>query len=1017
MQRVRRFQSLLHPPTLVWEYGLTALVLAAMLAQGCAALVREVIPQKYSQLVVSDITWNAGTKYPDYLVLGIFLVGFLTIYLGLRQLSAAIHRVNGESVESALRQLLIYAMLPAGIWVGSVCIVNNPSLDLVILSGVLLLLVLLFAGVVLRSGVEFTSGDGPIAAIGSSLLVILFALLDAVAIALAVSRLHLGWSLRLNSVIWGATGLALIFTLCLIGVWWRYRHRPPTLLKKLGLLLGLAQFGLPLCFFILLPTPWRDQQHKFYGYAMTPALGILIAVCILAALIDLTWRIRGFVTDENRSPLRVVSPLCLVALLLLIKAPVAQPSIIPTDDYHWGEFLLPWWLWQEFGYIPFRDYEPARGLVNYVPGMLANLFMNGNAASYIAIQGQPLLMFPFLGIGFFVIASTIGYLPAFLALLLFPGANGLFEIDVLVTSGLCILVSTFLKRRPITWLWLWLTTVSLMVTFGAGNGGLLMLATIPLAAVMLYRAWFEQRQRLLPNAIALIVGGSVVLLTPAGSVLVGAFRYGIEQSSLNTLSYGIEWVKSRGSQTFLSYPLWELVRTSWIVASCGIGLLIYRALLQKKTPERQQFLVFAIPIFLLTLLIITRASGRIDPGEFTRLGNASLWVICLLLPILLIKAFGQSGRALNLLVVAILGGLLTTAAGRTLSLDRVARQPVNAVNVTGLKFLDGQQAGLPKLNGGVTDPTHLQRLQTIHSVLQPLLQPGETYLDLTNRNAHYFYLGYPPPIATTAFFNLVHKNQQLRAVHQLEKSTPPVVLASADSLIFDHVPVALRSHLLYRYVIQRYVPFAVGHYIFLIRPDRLAQVQRLAQAGTALPPIVMGNTEERQLQLLDQAFRSPDIASVPSAWGRSMGSLRREIQPVAAISESLNPTLENLESLGSGRYRSTGPNPSIIFDLTALGLSGRDAGLLAFDFACKKRTTAMSLRWEGQFPTVSQENVLSFKAMRGQQLVPLDAAPRWLLAQGIKTIRIEILEPTCSEFSLANVSLYQRRDAAQANLR
>ncbi len=1017
MQRIRRFQSLLHPPVLIWEYALTALLLAAILSQGCAALVREIVPQKYSQLIVGDITWNAGTKYPDYLVLLIFLVGFLVIYLGLRQLSAAIQRANGESVEIALRQLLTYAMLPAGIWVGSVCVVNNPSLDLVILSGVLLLLVLLLAGVGLGNREELTSSDGLIAAIGSSLLVILFALLNGVAIALAVSRLHLGWSLRLTNVVWGVAVFAAIVALCLIGLWWRYRRRPPILLKKLGLLLGLAQFGLPLCFFILLPTPWQEQQHKFYGYAMTPNLGILTSVCILVALIDLTWRIKRSMTDANHSPFGVVSPFCLIALLLLIKAPMAQPSIISSDDYHWGEFLLPWWSLQEFGYIPFRDHEPARGLVNYVPGMLANLFMNGDAASYTAIWGQPLFMLPFLGIGFFLIASAIGFLPAFLALLLFPGANGLFEIDVLVTSGLCILASAFFKRQPVTWLWFWVILVGLLVVFAPGQGGLFLLATVPLAGFMLYRVFWEQRKWLLPNAIALAIGILLLLLTPVGSAFVGAFRYGIEQSSLNSLSYGIEWIKSRQSQTFLSYPLWELVRTSWIVVSCSIGLLIYRALLQKNTPERQQFLVFAIPIFLLTLLVIPRAAGRIDPGPFGRLGNASLWVVCLLLPILLVKAFGQRGKALNLLIVAMLGGILTTATGRTLSLDRIARQPVNTVNVTGLKFLDGQQVGLPKLNGGIVEPAHLQRLQTIQSVLKLLLQPGETYLDLTNRNAHYFYLGYPPPIETAAVFNLVHKNQQLRAIGRLEKVNPPVVLASADSLLFDGIPVALRSHLLYRYVIQRYVPFAVGHYVFLIRPDRLAQVQRLEQTNQALPPIIVGETEERQFQLLDQAFRSPDIASVPSAWGRSISSLRSEIRPVAEIGESPHPTLENLEPLGSGRYRSTGPNPSITFDLTSLGLSGRDAGLLAFDFTCKKRTTAISLRWESQFPTASQDNLLSFKALRGQQLVPLDASPRWLLAKGIKTIRIEILEPACSEFSLANVNLYQRRDADQVNQR
>jgi hypothetical protein len=1025
MKLLKPLQPLLTAPVFTWEYILVALLLASVLGRAIAGLHASFFSQKYSQLAVGDITWGAGTKSPDYLLLLGFVVTFLLIYPGLQLFSTSLKQQSGSAVEQSFRHLLLYALIPTGLWLGIICFNNDPTIEFILISTALVLLAILFSWVLKARRWVFESEEDHTACVGSSLLIILLAFFSGIGLLLAISRLHLGWQPGVDAG-WIAAAVTGVLALGgLIQAWWGRSASPTVLLHKLRLRLGLAQIFLPLCFFILLPTPWTDGQQRFYGYPLTPLLYGFIGLLVLASYIDLGWRL----FQEKRSPspapvFSVLSPLCLVALLVLLKSPTVGPPNLVADDYHWGEFLLPWWLWQTFHYLPFQDYEPARGLVNYVPGLLANLFMNGNATSYIAVAGRPIMFPPFLLIGFLGMAPAIGLLPAFLALLIMPSPGGLFEIDVLVSVQLCLLGVLFGRQRWLLWLGVWLLGGLALILFAPGNGGLSMMATAPIAALVFYKAIRQSPGHLLRAAIVTLVGLPLLVgLTPLGAMLGGALRYGAEQSSVNSVAYGVEWFKSRGSHTFLSYSLWEFVRTSWIVISVAIGLIIYQVCVTREPRERLQFLAYALPIFLITLLLIPRSAGRIDPGNISRLGNTSIWVACLLLPIVLIQAYGRRGMAPSLLVVAIVGGLLGLSVDPGLSLQRVALQPVATVDVENLTFTDGKQVGMPVLDGAIVEPAHLQHLQQLKAVLGALLQPGETYLDLTSHNAHYFYLGYPPPIETGAVYNLVHKNQILRAVERLQKTLPPVVLASADSTAPTNNTSAVRSHLLYRFVAERYIPVAVDQMILMVRPDRLDRLKNLglnqnvsdaAIANEAMPTVAIGVSDPLRLSLLDQIFRLPNLDSLASAWGQSFNSLQPEIKQVKTISATVQPTLQEVQSLKDNRYRVTGANPRLTFDLSSLNLKGRDAGLLAFDFACTHRRKAtFPIRWESQPSNAIQANQVQIKALNGKQLVPLDASPRWLLAEHIKTLQFALTDTACPEFFLANITLYQRADVAK----
>ena len=98
------------------------------------------------------------------------------------------------------------------------------------------------------------------------------------------------------------------------------------------------------------------------------------------------------------------------------------------------------------------------------------------------------------------------------------------------------------------------------------------------------------------------------------------------------------------------------------------------------------------------------------------------------------------------------------------------------------------------------------------------------------------------------------------------------------------------------------------------------------------------------------------------------------------------------------------------------GLAGRDAGMLTFDYTCQApANVALEVRWA--VPGAAPDPMASVRFQAAPRVaVPLDAAPRWLLAPAVGTLEIHVPDPgTCPQFSLSNATLWQRRIAAEAD--
>ena len=147
--------------------------------------------------------------------------------------------------------------------------------------------------------------------------------------------------------------------------------------------------------------------------------------------------------------------------------------------------------------------------------------------------------------------------------------------------------------------------------------------------------------------------------------------------------------------------------------------------------------------------------------------------------------------------------LITDSLSLSRFVDSVVRPPVISHSQSGAKL------GISNLGNGIIDESHLRRTLSLRSIIQRRTTTADnraSYLDLSNHNAQYFYQEQKPPIYISAVYNIAAPNQQRRVVRQLELDPPQIVLVDFDNIVFDGAPLAFRNHLLYRYVISKYLP-------------------------------------------------------------------------------------------------------------------------------------------------------------------------------------------------------------------
>jgi hypothetical protein len=976
------------------------------------------INQEYSELIVGALAWDYLNKFHDYSLLFSMVFSFVMALIIIGSLFKRLDNVYGENVAAQLHEFLLLLCAPAGCWLLGLIATKNESLLLLHISCVLIVVTVLFS--YLMTFKKYTLQDegftAPLMLIQEVWLLIILSVLSSAALGVIVSRAipvfqiqHLikgEYVLQLTAVVLAIVVPFLTHSLLSQASLEKTRLR----VRKLILII---QIPLPFMFLILIPNAWYSNGEVIQGYNISPWLYLTVALCVALTF----WRIvLGYRLSMSTSsvPLKLISSMSIIGSILFIKAyPLGVPYISP-DDYHFGEFLTPWWSWSEFGQLPFWDYAPARGMVNYFQGAFASIFFDGRVADFSATV--PFIYLGLLLVSFPVLTKSLGKGVTIIAFLIAPYINSWsMEIDVMIAIFICFFVQKFFELSPRNWLGLSFLMILALILFAPGQGGLTAVAVSPLALIMIYRYGVDfDRSQVIPVVLFIICLSLLAYFTPLAKMLFGAFRYAIEQSAVNSIAHGISW----GSSFNLSGNnpwLFEFVRSSWILVTIISAVLILKLAGEEPSRSRNKLLAYTVPIFIITLLFIIRAAGRIDGGP-SRLGNATIWAFSFLLPILFFAVRNNKYKERFVLLWVSLAGLMAPFYSTSESgIGEIYSAKFNPVYVDSpvLASMSATKARFPVIGLALADPAHIKRLLAVRELLDSVLDKNETYFDLTSRGAQYYYTNRMQPIESGAIYNLVTESQQQRAIDSLKMIKPPAILIYGTNITHDGGSASLRSYLIYRYVLllPNYEVVETEDEVWLIRNDRLDRLDRTKVKAQYTINSALTAT-------LDRIFQEPDLRNVPASWGRSYESLERTFHSVRRTSKAF-PVLDinSVSILDDGGYQVIGEDPYIRFDISKLDLSGKDAGLVSFSFSCERGlgpTPIIEFFWSSKDLSESEMTVSRFDGRSGVLILPVDTTPSWLLAEKLQTIRFDVRDKaSCNTFSIQNISFLQRNAVSE----
>ncbi|MFC4157936.1 hypothetical protein [Chitinimonas lacunae] len=747
----------------------------------------------YAEFIVGHLAWNAGTKSQDLLAGPVFI---LTLLAGLWLFSAPIRRLGpqSENAQHYVEQLL-WCLAPVLAILGGVLSKLPADKPALILSNVGLVFLGL-AGFALRQQRPIEPRLAGLALLGSVMLALL-----PFEWFLLHGRLNGPTDAPLPLLAAGLSGFAALMLNLVLLLW-----RPDLLARLLPHLLLLGQFGLALCYLCLYPARLQ-APGELTQYSTTPALKLFVAALVAWTMLDSLRRYLVHLRTREADWYALLSPPALFGLLLAIKAGWTLAPLVLPDDYHFGERVLGWWSYLH-GTVPYLGYIPPHGLIaDDLPGLLSSLFYDGTAAATAETSRMSQLL---LGLG------------AFLALRRYSGSLGLAFCAVLfigeqpnwlyLTLFMCLWLSPWLLERPALWLTSWIIGTPLLI-LGVPPQGLLAAAASGLVLpYMLWRLLQQDRplQRAWPIGLALGLLLIVALLTPLLPMLFNAIRYVLENGPINQVAYGIPWQLSWGFGERSGF-VFELLRMSWTIVPVFCAVMVYQSY---QRPEiSRAMLAPALAVFVFSLLMIPYSMGRIDPGSGSRPMIVGVFIWTMLLPIAVWWLIQPLQRVM--LAVLVVAGLGASQNYGLPSSEMFSAAFAPKIPVSPLR--DSAAAGMPNIGRAMVEDKHWERLTRLQQVLAAKLRPGESYLDLSSRNAQYFYLDrLPRQMPVTAPYNLVPLGQQHRALERLSRDLPSIALLEADNIVHDGGGPALRSHYLYRFVLEHYTPalengFVIGH--------------------------------------------------------------------------------------------------------------------------------------------------------------------------------------------------------------
>ena len=298
-------------------------------------------------------------------------------------------RLSGEVDSARCRAanvIMLLAMTPAAGWLARAVALPSGMNDATFAVAFLAVGVFIIAGLS-RLGPGTPSSQ--ITRVGAMQLLIAFlAMMDALGVLTCVGRTRVrAWALHdaVNTEPLAVMGLAVAAMLLL-----RFEKTSAGALEiKVRRIMLWIQLPLPLLFFVVVPPVTFGSSGDVYSecsWHLPFAVSLVAVTALLAWYRSLRrqWQ-NPLAADSSFRSCLVPVALCGVAVFMAMQS-YGVPSL-PTDDYHFGEFMLPWEQWRNFHKLPYVGLYPPHGFHSVFCGVLNSLFFDSSYAGMAAADG------------------------------------------------------------------------------------------------------------------------------------------------------------------------------------------------------------------------------------------------------------------------------------------------------------------------------------------------------------------------------------------------------------------------------------------------------------------------------------------------------------------------------------------------------------------------------------------------------------------------------------------------------
>jgi len=739
--------------------------------------------------------------------------------------------------------------------------------------------------------------------------------------------------------------------------------------------LVISQVGLPLAFANFFPVLQILNNGEIFSPGFNKILNVTVLALIISGFLMLYIKFR----TEAGTISKFIPSLPLAALICMFCADPDGWGYLSADDYHNGEVVLPWFLYQKFDCIMYIDYIPSRGTVNYVPGFFLWLF-KGHDFSYIYS------FYKWGNLPLYLLALTVLRRRSSL-LLAVTGCAAVTFLTPGIGAGILFGMICWAyfsdpkwSENPVKMLLLFFITGFLGMIYSLTDTAVVFCAMIPMAGYMLYLAWQQQRRKLLwaAAAIALFTAG-LFLLPLSRQILLGIADVLLLQSDVYTTAHCVPLMKHNITSNMLFNVFYVAVNYGFILL---IVIFAVRLFIPVKNNDKKQFIHYfsTAALVVLGIILIQRAAGRMGCGQHERAMLVTLIIMVTALPVWYQDWTTEKIKLPYLLIFCVIIGIYGKYTECFISLDTkyagVIYEPENTVNPAA--------AGLPHLGSNtVLDKKHFEHHIQVKALVDSILSESEktnSFWDLTNNSTIYAYCGNGmiPPMSYPAYFYVASTPLAEKMRSQIAAEKPILVLIKGKNIEFFEGMLPLRSFLLYAYLLDNYRVFGdVNGKIWMIRKgyeDRLEKSE------------LVNKSSLDDMDLLADALSDKHIDGYPGSWGNSMVLLDKKLTGKLPLKFKV---VSNKEIL-------------------LLNPAGRKGDFLYLKFNRPVNSRWITVLWKDSFNGKGQP-FMAFWGGCSEFLIPLSASCNWYLNKNLqRNLLIIHSDDTAETLQLTEVAMYDR---------